>query len=60
MNNTAAMYIHAAMAALAVIALVALQITGHASADLFALLGGIAGGSGTAAYTHSLYTEQKS
>ncbi len=53
MNNPA-MYIHAALSAIALIALVVLQALGHPSADLFALLGGIAGGSGAAAYTHSL------
>lgn len=55
MNNEAAMYLHAGMSALALIALVVLQALGHSSPDLFALLGGIAGGSGVAGYTHSLY-----
>ncbi len=57
MKNREAMYVHAILAAIALIGLVILQATGHASADLFALLGGIAGGSGSAAYTHSLLEE---
>lgn len=47
---------HLALAAIAVIGIIVLQALGKGQADLYALLGGIAGFSGQSATLHTLFS----
>lgn len=50
---------HSVLAVVAVVGIIVLQALGKGQADIFALLGGVAGFSGQAATLHSLFSVGK-